>query len=61
MKILIVSDTHGKTEYLEAVLEWEKPLDLLIHLGDIEGDEDYIPVIAECPMEVVAGNKDRKV
>ena len=58
MKILIVSDTHGKTEYLEAVLEWEKPLDLLIHLGDIEGDEDYIPVIAECPMEVVAGNND---
>lgn len=58
MKILIVSDTHGKTEYLEAVLEQEKPLDLLIHLGDIEGDEDYIPVIAECPVEIVAGNND---
>jgi len=58
MKILIVSDTHRKTEYLEAVLEQEKPLDLLIHLGDIEGDEDYIQVLAECPMEVVAGNND---
>ena len=58
MKILIVSDTHGKTEYLESVLEKEKPLDRLIHLGDIEGDEDYIPVIAECPVEIVAGNND---
>ena len=58
MKILIVSDTHRKTEYLEMVLEQEKPLDLLIHLGDIEGDEDYIQVIAECPIEAVAGNND---
>jgi len=58
MKILIVSDTHRKTEYLERVLEKEKPLDLLIHLGDIEGDDDYIQVIAECPMEAVAGNND---
>ena len=58
MKILIVSDTHRKTEYLEMVLEREKPLDLLIHLGDIEGDEEYIQVIAECPIEAVAGNND---
>ena len=58
MKILIISDTHGKHEYLEAVLEQEKPLDMLIHLGDAEGCEDYIEVIAECPVEVVAGNND---
>lgn len=58
MKILIVSDTHRNHEYLETVLEQEKPLDLLIHLGDAEGCEDYIEVMAECPMEVVAGNND---
>ncbi len=58
MKILIVSDTHRKHEYLEAVLEQEKPLDMLIHLGDAEGCEDYIEAMAECPMEVVAGNND---
>lgn len=58
MKVLIVSDTHRNHEYLEAVLEQEKPLDLLIHLGDAEGCEDYIEVMAECPMEVVAGNND---
>ncbi len=58
MKILIISDTHGRHDYLETVLEYEKPLDLLIHLGDAQGHEDYIEVIAECPVEVVAGNND---
>jgi len=58
MKILIVSDTHRYHGYLESVLENEKPLDMLIHLGDAEGCEDYIEVMAECPMEVVAGNND---
>lgn len=58
MKILIVSDTHGKTENLEIVLEQVAPIDYLIHLGDVEGDEDYIEVIAECPVEIVSGNND---
>lgn len=58
MKILIVSDTHRKHEYLEEVLEREKPLDMLIHLGDAEGCEDYIEMLAECPVEIIAGNND---
>lgn len=58
MKILIVSDTHGKSENLEIVLEQVAPIDLLIHLGDVEGEEDYIEVIAECPVEIVSGNND---
>ncbi len=58
MKILIVSDTHRNHDNLDIVLEKEKPLDLLIHLGDAEGREDYIEVVAECPVEVVAGNND---
>lgn len=58
MKILIVSDTHGNHDNLDIVLEQEKPFDLLIHLGDAEGYEDYIEAVAECPVEVVAGNND---
>ena len=58
MKILIVSDTHGRHYNLETVLEKEKPIDLLIHLGDAEGKEDYIEAMAECPIEIVAGNND---
>ena len=58
MKILIISDTHRKHDNLLKVLERECPVDLLIHLGDAEGYEDYIAEQAGCPMEVVAGNND---
>ena len=43
MKILIVSDTHRRDENLKFVIEEEKPFDMLIHLGDVEGSEQWIP------------------
>lgn len=58
MRILIVSDTHRKHENLKEVIERVSPVHLLIHLGDAEGYEDYIGEIADCPMEIVAGNND---
>lgn len=58
MKILIVSDTHKAHASLEEVLDREKPIDLLIHLGDVEGGADYIEAIADCPVHMVAGNND---
>jgi len=38
-KILVVSDTHGIDRNFYEVVESEKPLDLIIHCGDIEGQE----------------------
>lgn len=58
MKILIVSDTHRKHENLNVVLERTQPVDMVIHLGDAEGEEDYIRELAGCPVEIVAGNND---
>lgn len=58
MKILIVSDTHGRCFYLERAILKSGPIDLLIHLGDVEGDEQYIRSIAPCPVEMVSGNND---
>lgn len=58
MRILIVSDTHRRDENLKIVLQREKNLDMLIHLGDSEGSEHYIRSIAECPCYIVAGNND---
>lgn len=58
MKILIVSDSHGRDTYLEQVIEREKPIDMLLHMGDLEGSEDYISAIAPCPVEMVSGNND---
>lgn len=57
-KILVISDTHGRTKNLEKILPKEKPLDYLFHLGDVGRDVDYIEVLAECPCAFVAGNND---
>jgi hypothetical protein len=58
MKVLIVSDTHGRHAGIEEAIEREKPFHMLIHLGDAEGYEDYIQELAGCPMEIVSGNND---
>lgn len=58
MRILVVSDTHRKLENLKIVLERVQPVDMLLHLGDAEGDDDYIAEMARCPMALVAGNND---
>ena len=60
MKILVVSDTHRKDDNLKLVLSEECPLDMLIHLGDAEGSEHFIPnwVNPECRMEMVLVNND---
>lgn len=58
MKIIVVSDTHGSEVNLEYVLENEKPFDRLIHLGDVDDQDEYIEVLAECPCDFVRGNCD---
>ncbi len=58
MKVLIVSDTHGRHGNLDAAIEREGKIDLLLHLGDIEGEEHYIEEIAQWPYHMVAGNND---
>lgn len=58
MKILIVSDTHRRDANLVEVLKKEEPIDCLIHLGDVEGSEEYIREIAGCPTHMVSGNND---
>ena len=42
MKILIVSDTHKSHGNLEKAIQDAGRIDMLIHLGDVEGAEDYI-------------------
>ena len=58
MNILIVSDTHRKNENYMKVLQKVGRVDLVIHLGDIEGSEYTIQEAAGCPVEMVAGNND---
>lgn len=58
MRILVISDTHRQNGNLCKVLAKIGRIDLLVHLGDVEGSEDYIREIAGCPVEMVAGNND---
>lgn len=58
MKVLIVSDTHGRLGNLKEVLEQEKPIDMLVHCGDVEGSEKQIRELSGCPVHMVAGNND---
>lgn len=55
MKILIVSDTHAKHGNLDYVLEQAGSIDLFIHLGDVEGDEEYLDAVIECEKHIVRG------
>lgn len=58
MKILIVSDTHGREENLKKALEKTGRIDRLIHLGDVEGSEEHIRSLTDAPVSMVAGNND---
>ncbi len=58
MKIMIVSDSHGRNTNLEKALEKVKPIDLFLHLGDFEGSEEYIRSIVPCEIVMVPGNND---
>ena len=58
MKILVISDTHGRHGNFDKMLEREGQPDMLIHLGDVEEGEDYIRAVMECPVYMVAGNND---
>ncbi len=58
MRILIVSDTHGKQTNLIAAIRAVKP-DVMLHAGDVEGQENEIRTLAGCPVTMVRGNCDR--
>lgn len=58
MKIMIVSDTHNSHRNLERAIEKAGKIDMLIHLGDVEGGEDYIEALADCPAHILSGNND---
>ena len=62
MKVLIVSDTHGHGEVYTKLIQKLAPMDLVIHCGDVEGQERSMEQITretwDCPMILVAGNND---
>ena len=57
MKILVISDTHGKTTNVKTAINIENP-DKIYHLGDAQGDELGISYMSDAPLDVVCGNCD---
>lgn len=58
MKILLISDSHGNNDRMTQILNREKPVDMVVHCGDIEGGEYLLEKTAGCPLQVVRGNND---
>ena len=59
MKVLVVSDSHGRHDLLRKAIGQEAPIDMLIHAGDVEGDLDKIlGPKREYIVHAVAGNMD---
>lgn len=58
MKVLIVSDTHGNHRNLDKILEQVGQIDMFIHLGDVEGGEEYLDAVLDCEKHMVRGNND---
>lgn len=58
MRILVISDTHGKTNNYFDVLDKTAPIDMVIHCGDIGSSEHAITQESTCPVYCVSGNND---
>ncbi len=58
MRVLIVSDTHGRHAAFDRALEETGEIDVFIHLGDVEGGEEYINAVVDCEKHMVRGNND---
>lgn len=61
MRILVISDTHGKTDRVFDVykkLAAEAPIDMLVHCGDYYADAREIQARLGVPMVAVKGNCD---
>ena len=56
--ILVVSDTHRRLENLKKAVARQKDIDLLLHLGDVEGQLEMIRKLVSCPVHCVRGNCD---
>lgn len=58
MRILVLSDTHRKNDLMKEAVKRAGKVDLVLHLGDIEGAEEYLMSLCDCPVIIVRGNND---
>lgn len=58
MRILVFSDSHGNLDNVEKVIKRSGNIDMIIHLGDIIGQDEKLRAMCDCPVKIVKGNCD---
>ena len=58
MRVLIISDSHGRTENIERLKRIIGKVDLVLHCGDGVSDFDFIGDFLKCKVCGVTGNCD---
>lgn len=58
MRILVISDTHGDHGDFLKVLKCCGHVDMVIHAGDVCGEEAFFENAVQCPLIMVKGNND---
>lgn len=58
MRILVISDSHGRNDDVQKVIKQVGKIDMLVHLGDVERGPETIRQMAGVECHMVAGNND---
>ena len=58
MRLLLVSDSHGRTDGIASLIQQTGQPDLILHLGDHQEPLEEIAWEMDCPVLGVAGNCD---
>lgn len=58
MRVLVVSDSHGKNDDVKNTIIQVGKIDMFIHLGDVERGPEYIKSLVDCETHIIAGNND---
>lgn len=58
MKILVVSDSHGRNDNMIRTIKKVSPIDMMLHLGDIDMGPEELEHLAGCKVYAVCGNND---
>lgn len=58
LRILVVSDSHGRNENVQKAINKAGKIDMMIHLGDVGARYHEVEYMAGVPTYIVAGNND---
>ena len=61
MRILVISDSHGRNDDVAGVIDQVGHIDMLIHCGDVTRGDQYIRSLVSWPVHMVSGNNDQEL